>query len=142
MVRVGGTPDHYRSAFGRVVAEGAFWVPASLLPSEIVSWESVDESTARAVVTYGNYRQAIDLSIAEDGRPTRIIIQRWSNANPEKVFREQSFGGYLSDFKEFHGYRLPARVEGGNLIGTGDYFPFFIADVAEFRIPTRWTGSS
>jgi hypothetical protein len=38
--------------------------------------------------------------------------------------REQPFGGYLSDFREVNGYRLPMRVEGGNLIGTGDYLPF------------------
>ena len=135
VVRVSGNPDHHRSAFGRVVSEGAFWVPSSLLPSTNVSWESVGENAARATVSYGDYSESIDLTIEADGRPTQVIIQRWSNENADKVFREQPFGGYLSDFRETGGYRLPMRVEGGNLIGTDDYFPFYKAEVRMIRFP-------
>ena len=39
--------------------------------------------------------------------------------------------------KDAPGYRLPTRVEGGNLIGTPDYFPFFKADVTAIRFPRR-----
>ena len=135
VVRVSGNPDHHRSAFGRIVSEGAFWVPASLLPSRNVVWEDVDADTARAVVTYGGYSQSIELKVEGNGQPSRVLIQRWSNENTDKVFREQPFGGYLSDFREIGGYRLPMHVEGGNLIGTEDYFPFFKADVQQIRFP-------
>lgn len=135
VVRVSGNADHHRSAFGRVVAEAAFWVPASLLPSDAVSWSAVDDNTARATVAYGAYSQAVDLTLEPDGRPSRVVIQRWSNANADKAFREQPFGGFLSDFREIGGYRLPMRVEGGNLIGTEAYFPFFQADVRAIRFP-------
>jgi len=135
VVRVWENSDHHRSAFGRVVAEGAFWVPSSLLPSSTVSWKPIDENTARSTVTYGNYSQSIDLTIEADGRPSQVITQRWSNENAEKVFREQPFGGYLSDFREIGGYRLPMRVEGGNLIGTDDYFPFYKAEIRTIRFP-------
>ena len=135
IVRVSGNPDHHRSAFGRVVSEGAFWVPASLLPSNTVSWASVSENTARATVSYGGYSQSIDLTVEADGQPSRVVIQRWSNENADKMFREQPFGGDLSDFREIGGYRLPMRVEGGNLIGTEDYFPFFKAEVQSIRFP-------
>jgi len=136
IVRVGGNEDHHRSAFGRVVAEGAFWAPASLLPGKSVRWEPVDHATARAIVTFGRFEQAVDITVAADGRPTRVVIQRWSNENPDKTFREQPFGGDLSEFRHFGGYCLPTRVEGGNLIGTADYFPFFKADVKSIRFPT------
>ena len=129
--------DHHRAAFGRVVAEGAFWAPASLLPGEFVRWGPIDENSARAVVTFGNFEQAVDVTVDEAGAPTRVVIQRWSNANADQVYREQPFGGYLSEFHEFGGYRLPTRVEGGNLIGTPDYFPFFKADVTAIRFPQR-----
>ena len=135
VVRVSGNPDHRRSAFGRVVAEGAFWVPASLLPGTNVCWEDVDADTARAVVSNGDYSQSIELTIEADGRPSRVLIQRWSDENAEKVFREQPFGGYLSEFREIGGYRLPMHVEGGNLIGTEGYFPFFKAEVRGIRYP-------
>jgi hypothetical protein len=132
IVRANG-PDHHRSAFGRVVAEAAFWAPASLLPGDFVRWETIDENSARAVVTFGSLEQAVDVAVDEAGAPTRVVIQRWSNANAERVYREQPFGGYLSEFHEFGGYRLPTRVEGGNLFGTPDYFPFFKADVTAIR---------
>ena len=136
VVRVNGL-DHHRSAFGRVVAEAAFWAPASLLPGEFARWEPIDENSARAIVTFGNFEQAVDVTVDEAGAPTRVVIQRWSNANAEQVYREQPFGGYLSEFKEFGAYRLPTRVQGGNLIGTPDYFPFFKADVTAIRFPQR-----
>jgi hypothetical protein len=136
IVRASG-PDHHRSAFGRVVAEGAFWTPASLLPGEFVRWKPIDDNSARAVVTFGHFEQAVDVTVDEAGAPTMVVIRRWSNANPEQVYREQPFGGYLSGFREFGGYRLPTRVEGGNLIGTPDYFPFFKAEVSAIRFPRR-----
>lgn len=129
IVRVGGGTDHHRSAFGRVVSEGAFWVPASLLPSEYVRWEPVDQTTARAVVSYAAFEQAVEITVAESGQPMRVVIQRWSNENPDRQFREQAFGGELSKFRLFGDYRLPTRVSGGNHIGTEDYFPFYRVNV-------------
>lgn len=137
IVRVSGSEDHRRSAFGRVVAEGAFWAPARLLPGDTVRWESLDNDSARAIVTFAGLEQAVDITVADDGRPTRVVIQRWSNENPQKVFREQPFGGDLSDFRDFGDYRLPTKVEGGNHIGTDDYFPFFKANVAAIRFPNE-----
>lgn len=134
VVRVSGA-DHQRSAFGRVVAEGAFWVPASLLPGEHVRWEPVDERRARALVSYGGFVQDVELTVGPGGEPARVVIQRWSNANPAQIYRKQPFGGDLSDFRQVGGYRLPFRVEGGNLIGTPDYFPFFKAEVTAIRLP-------
>jgi hypothetical protein len=136
VVRASGS-DHLRSAFGRVIAEAAFWSPGSLLPGEHVRWEGIDRSSARAIVSYRGLTQAVDISVAESGAPTRVVIRRWSNANAQKIYREQPFGGDLDDFREFDGYRLPTRVEGGNLIGTPDYFPFFRARVTDIRFPPR-----
>lgn len=133
IVRAGGTSDHARAAFGRVVAEAVFWAPAALLPGPCVSWEAVTTDVARATVTYGDRVQTADVTVAEDGRPEMVVIPRWTDANPEKTFRLQPFGGFLSEFREFDGYRLPTRVEGGNFIGTEAYFPFYKARVDGIR---------
>lgn len=125
--------DHRRAAFGRLVAEAVFWTPAALLPCEEVQWSEVDDRTARVRIEHAGLTQTIDVTIAEDGRPTQVQLQRWTNANPRKRYREQPFGGCLSDFREFDGYRLPTRVEAGNLFGTDDYFPFFRVTVDEIR---------
>jgi hypothetical protein len=132
-------PDHQRSAFGRVVAEAAFWAPASLLPGKQVRWEPIDHNSARAVVSDGRFEQAVDITVDDQGAPSTVVIQRWSDANPERSFREQPFGGHVSEFRSFGGYQLPTRVEGGNLIGTPDYFPFFLARVTAIRLPASKT---
>ncbi len=133
VARAGGTRDHARAAFGRVVAEAVFWTPAALLPQYGATWQAVDADTIRATVTYDGMVQTVDISVAEDGRPTAVMLPRWSDANADKEYRVQPFGGYLTDFRDFDGYMLPTRVEGGNFIGTNDYFPFYKAEVRSLR---------
>ena len=133
VARAGNNDDHARSAFGRYVAEAVFWTPAALLPGDGVQWEAVDDSTARVTVTHRGLQQAADVSVGADGQPSKVVFQRWSNANPEKVFQLQPFGGYLFDYKDFGGFRLPTRVEAGNFFETDDYFAFFKATVTSVR---------
>ena len=133
VVRINGDTNHRRSAFGRFVAEGVFWTPAALLPGEYVRWEAIDDNSARVIVAFGEFEQAVELSVAEDGAPRSVVMQRWSNENPQKEFRYQPFGGVLSDFRQFGGFTLPTSVEGGNHIGTNDYFPFYKARVSALR---------
>ncbi|WP_298918235.1 DUF6544 family protein [uncultured Algimonas sp.] len=135
VARFGGSSDHARSAFGRYAAEAVFWAPAALLPSDHVTWDAVDDSTARFTMSYGGLVQSADVTVDSNGRPIQVMLQRWSNANPQGVFRWQPFGGYLSEFETFDGFTIPTHVEAGNAFGTDDYFPFFIADVTAFRLP-------
>ena len=135
VARFGGDSDHTRSAFGRYVAEAAFWTPAALLPRNGVTWEAVDNDTARYTMTHNGITQPVDVTVDKDGRPVRVEFQRWSNANPEGVHQLQPFGGILSDFRDVQGFRVPFHVEAGNFFGSDDYFPFFIADVTEVRFP-------
>jgi hypothetical protein len=135
VARAGGNKDHVRSAFGRYVAEALFWTPAAVLPGDHVRWDPVTATTARVTVTYRGLEQAVDLTVGTDGRPTKVLFQRWSNANPNKTFQLQPFGGYVSEFKDFNGFRLPTRVEAGNFFGTDDYFPFFRVNVTSVRFP-------
>ena len=135
VARAGGDLDHQRSAFGRAVAEAVFWTPAAMLPSRNVVWEPVDQDTARVTVTHKEMAQSVLVSIAKDGQPTEVVFQRWSNANPQKTFRLQPFVGYLSNFQDFQGYRLPTHVEAGNHFGTEMYFPFYRVDVTEVSFP-------
>ena len=135
VARMGGDADHTRSAFGRYVAESVFWTPAALLPGQGVKWELVDVNTARVIVRHNGMEQAVDVAVAEDGRPLQVNFDRWTNANSEKVHRLQPFGGYLSEFREFDGFCLPTRVEAGNFFATENYFPFFIASVTDIEFP-------
>lgn len=136
VARAGG-PDHLRSSFGRLIADSLFWAPASLLPNKHVTWKALGPNSARAIARYGDFEQAVDLHIDVNGQPERIIFQRWSNENPERVHQLQPFGGDFSDFESFKGYRLPTTVIAGNHYGTEDYFPFFKAKVLGVRFPDQ-----
>jgi uncharacterized protein DUF6544 len=133
--RLGGDPDHTRSAFGRYVAEATIWAPAALLPRPGVTWTQLDANTARMTMVHGTLEQAVNVTVDQDGRPVEVSFLRWSNANPEKVHRLQPFGAVMSDFRDVGGYRLPFRVEAGNMFGTDAYFPFFLADVTKIGFP-------
>lgn len=137
VARAGGTPDHARSAFGRYVAEAVFWSPAALLPSEHVRWEAIDDEKSRVTVQHLDMSQAVDLTVDADGKIREVVFQRWSNANAQREFQLQPFGGYLSGYREFGGYCLPTRIEAGNFFATPDYFPFFKVNVTNIRFPAQ-----
>lgn len=133
VARMGGDSDHARSAYGRYAAEAVFWTPAAILPRAGVTWEGVDEHTARVTITHGELSQAVDVTVNAEGQPIEVFFMRWSNANPEKSHRLQPFGGTLSDFRIVQGFKLPFRLEAGNMFGTNEYFPFFKAEVRAIR---------
>jgi hypothetical protein len=135
VARFGGTSDRRRSAFGRYVAEAVFWTPAALLPGPGITWEAVSDRTVRVTLRHEGLEQSVELEVDSEGRPIVVRFPRWSDANPEKTYRIQPFGGYLSNHRDFGGFRLPTHVEAGNFFDTDDYFPFFIADVTDIRFP-------
>jgi hypothetical protein len=135
VARIGGTRDHTRAAFGRFAAEAVFWTPAALLPGPGITWAAVDASTARVTISDGDLMQAVDMTVDAQGRPVTVQFQRWSNANADKTYRLQPFGGQLSDYRTFAGFTVPSHVEAGNHFGTDAYFQFFIADISGVRFP-------
>lgn len=135
VVRLGGNNDHRRSAFGRYVAEALFWTPAAVLPGAGIAWTALSADSARVTVNYQGMQQAVDITVAENGQPTRVSFMRWSNANPQRRFTLQPFGGYLSEFRNFNGFCLPSHVEAGNQFGTEHYFAFFVADINTIAWP-------
>lgn len=137
LARLGGDLDHRRAAFGRYVAEAVFWTPAALLPGSGVVWDMIDENSARVTVSRGALSQSVDVYVNATGQPVVVQFMRWNNANPEKIYRYEPFGGYLSDFREVQGFRIPFQVEAGNQFGTDNYFPFFKAQLKAVKFPAN-----
>lgn len=133
VARTGLNPDHLRASLGRVVVEGAIWVPAALLPHTGVRWSVQDAHTIRAAFTHLGMEQAVDIRLDADGRPLWVRTQRWSDANPQKVFQLQPFGGFVSDFRSVQGIQMAFQVEAGNHFMLDDYFPFFRARITQAR---------
>jgi hypothetical protein len=125
------SPDLVRSAQFRAVVEGALWLPASLLPEHGVHWEQLGQNEAR--VTFRRFKPEIvlHLKIDQAGAVREVVGQRWSNANRQKVFKLQPFGGTVSAERSFQGYTIPSEVTAGNHYGTSDYLPFFQAEIIQ-----------
>lgn len=135
VARLGENSDHARFAYGRHIAESVFWAPSAVLPGPGVVWESVDSDTARVIVSYEMFSQGVDFTVDAEGKQIAVSFMRWSNANQEKKYRLQPFGGSLSDFRQIQGYRLPFKIDAGNMYGTENYFAFFKAEVTSIRFP-------
>lgn len=133
VVRAGLNEDHARSSLGRCGSEAIFWLPTALMPGPGVHWEGLGPDSARVTLKAHGFEQAFDIHVNGEGALTYVVFQRWSDANPDKRFQLQPFGGELSAFKTFEGVTIPTRVDGGNFFGTPDYFPFYQARITSVR---------
>lgn len=120
------SPDLNRSASTRPAME-AIWAPASLLPGTGVTWEQTGSDTARMIFPTGV--EPVDLTLGASGNVLEITALRWSDANADKTFRLQPFGGTARAEATFDGFTIPTDLHVGNHFGTSDYLPFFQAHV-------------
>lgn len=123
------SPDMVRSAGFRGAAEAALWLPTTLLPQRGALWEEAGPDQARVTLAGGGHPVTLTLTLGPDGAVREVVGQRWSNANPDKVFRLQPFGGTVTASRRFGGFTIPSEVAMGNHYGTADYLPFFQARV-------------
>jgi len=121
--------DMVRSATFRAAMEG-LWVPASLLPQNGARWDQVGPDKARVCIRRVHPEIVIDMTLAPNGSVREVVGQRWSNANPEQVFRLQPFGGTISSEATFGGFTIPSKLRMGNHFGTDDFLPFFQVQVS------------
>lgn len=133
VANVRSSPDLVRSARFRAAVEGALWLPPSLLPESGVRWEQAGPDEAR--VTFERFEPELELHLTlnEEGAVKEAVGRRWSDANPEKGFRFQPFGGTMSAEGTFEGFTIPTRISVGNHYGTDDYLPFFQARITQAR---------
>jgi hypothetical protein len=125
-------PDVSRSAAGRVALEVTLWLPSALLPQAGARWEAVDGARARVHLSVDDERLAPVLTIAEDGRLTRIEMQRWDTEGlggaPGYVLW---VGEVLGEERTFEGYTIATRVRATARAGTPQANEFFEALVTD-----------
>ena len=124
--------DLVRSASFRSAVEG-IWAPASFLPQTGARWTELGPDRARVTLDTCGGPVSLDLTLASDGRVTEVVGERWSNANPQKRFRLQPFGGTVEQEAKFGGFTIPSRVKVGNHYGTPDYLPFYQVELTSAR---------
>lgn len=127
--------DHARSAAARLLIE-AIWTPASLLPQTGVRWEALGPNTARVQfppVPGVGEMPPIDLVLNSEGGVVQAQMQRWSDANPERVFQFQPFGARVLGEMRQDGMTIPAQLEVSNHFDTPQEAVFFRATLTELH---------
>ncbi len=133
VVRASG-PDISRSAADRLAIESIF-LPSSLVPGPGVSWEAVDDSTARVWIKIDNDPHAVDLAIDDSGRLVQARMLRWGDHNPEKKYGMDSFGTFsINNERTFGSFTIPSCFSVGWRPGADNPFEFLFAEIdnAEF----------
>lgn len=128
LARVGGTGDHARAAATRLMME-SIWAPASLLPQFGADWVQTGADSAEIRFADAPHLAPLQITFDALGDPVTAVSQRWTDANPERTYRLQPFGGRILETGLHQGFRIPVRVEMGNMFGTPDYAPFFLASI-------------
>lgn len=133
LARIGGTSDHASAAATRVMLE-AVWAPATLLPYFGAEWVQTGPDSAEIRFADTQGIEPMQITLDSIGNPIEVWALRWTDANPERVHRLQPFGGRMLEMARHQGFLVPSRVELGNMYGTPDYAPFFLATItrAEF----------
>jgi hypothetical protein len=132
LVRAGGNADHLRSARTRAMME-SIWCPAVLLPGAGAVWRQIGPDAAEVHFPTLPDIPPMRMTLDAEGHVREIVAMRWSDANADRRYRLQPFGGRVLESRRFGGFTLPARVELGNLWGTPDVAPFFRAEVLSAR---------
>lgn len=130
VANVPSSADLVRSAQFRAAIEG-IWAPASLLPRKGITWNVTGPNTASVTMDLAAGPIVVELTMDSTGALTEVVGMRWSDANPQKLFQLQPFGGTMEREATFDGYTIPSVVTVGNMFGTDDYFPFYQAQVLQ-----------
>ena len=125
IVRAGG-PDVTRAARGRLAIE-SIWQPTALLPQRGVTWTSIDDRTARAVVPIDGEEIPLVFTIGPDGCLQAVAMERWGNLTEDGHYAAIPFGADVIAERRYGGYTVPSRVDVSWWYGTGRAFPFFQA---------------
>ena len=118
VVNEGGTSEMASSALVRWLGEAA-WFPTALLPGDGVTWQPVDDSTARATVTDGDIRVSGEFQFAPTGEMTRMTAMRYRDVNGTGV--ETPFEGRYLGFERRQGVMVPKSAEVAWLLPEGRF---------------------
>ncbi len=126
--------DLARSARGRLAAELASWVPATLLPRFGTRWEALGDNSARVTLTIHGETIPVDLDWTPAGDLVRVELSRWGNYGTEGgAYEPIRFSGRCGRSQPFGGYTIPAEICCGWRPGSRAGFEFFDATLRAVR---------
>lgn len=103
-----GTPELAAGALHRYLAESA-WFPTALLPRDGLTWEAVDDSTARVTLTDAGIGVTLQTHFGPSGEIVRVEAERYRDVAGVGVLTP--FVGHFRAYREIHGMQIPMEGE-------------------------------
>ncbi|NJE25684.1 hypothetical protein E3E22_03415 [Thermococcus sp. MV5] len=101
----------------RFLAE-CIWFPSAFL-NDYITWESIDNTSAKATITYDGVSASAVFHFNEKGEVTRITAKRYMEVDGEFVLED--WEGQIVEYKVFNGVVVPNRVNIIWKLKTGDF---------------------
>jgi hypothetical protein len=108
-------PDMDRGALLRYLSE-IVWFPAGAI-SPSITWEGIDATSARAMMTYGGVSEPATFFFDDQGRLTTVVAERFDRDDG----RINPWSTPVTAYGEFGGVRIPVVAEAVYTRASGDY---------------------
>lgn len=102
-------PEMDQSSLMRYFVEAPF-VPYILLPSNIVKWSLINQSTAKVEIVLDNQKYEMEISFNQKGEIVKVFTKdRYRTTNAGYV--KSGFTARFNNYKEFNGIKIPTYAE-------------------------------
>lgn len=101
----------------RFLAE-CIWFPSAFL-NDYITWEPIDDTSAKATITYDEVSASAVFHFNEKGEVTRITAKRYMEVDGKFVLRD--WEGQIVEYKTFNGVVVPSKVNIIWKLKTGDF---------------------
>lgn len=112
-------PEIDISSLHRYVGEMP-WFPTAFLNEEYISWEPIDSSRARAIITDGKCTASVEFSFDEVGRITKVTTDERYRTVGDQFVRDR-WTGYYDDYEERNGMNVPMEIVAEWNLPEGDF---------------------
>jgi hypothetical protein len=122
----GNDPKIHQSALQRFLGEISWFPQAALMP--YIRWEAIDESSARATITYRGVTGSAVFHFNTKGELVKFVAMRYKDINDEKP---TEWVATVKGYGEFNGIKIPTSFDATWMLKEGPFtwFRFDIFDV-------------
>lgn len=116
----------HQSALQRFLGEISWFPQAALKP--YIHWEAIDESSARATITYRGVTGSAVFYFNSKGELIKFVAMRYKDINDDKP---TEWVATVKGYGEFHGIKIPTTFDATWMLKDGPFtwFTFTITDV-------------
>jgi hypothetical protein len=117
-VAVGSGPEMTQGSMLRYLNEVMFFPSAFV--SEFITWEAIDETSARSTLNYDGQRVSAVWYFDDEGRIVNMVGERYYS-HPGGSYSMETWETPITDYAELDGIRIPSAGVGTWKLNSGDF---------------------